>query len=82
MASVNCAAGGWHAAARMKTLAPLTRSWTLGVRPAYPAQSRSYQAVINAEQNWQLPPEALAGYQRGGLQALLSVSSRPPLQYC
>lgn len=60
-------------------LAPLTRSWTLGVRPAYPAQSRSYQAVINAEQNWQLPPEALAGYQRGGLQALLSVSSRPPL---
>lgn len=62
-----------------ETLAPLTRSWTLGVRPAYPAQSRSYQAVINAEQNWQLPPEALAGYQRGGLQALLSVSSRPPL---
>lgn len=62
-----------------ETLAPLTRSWTLGVRPAYPAQNRSYQAVINAEQNWQLPPEALAGYQRGGLQALLSVSSRPPL---
>ncbi len=31
-----------------ETLAPLTRSWTLGVRPAYPAQSRSYQAVINA----------------------------------
>lgn len=62
-----------------ETLALLTRSWTLGVRPAYPAQSRSYQAVINAEQNWQLPPEALAGYQRGGLQAQLSVSSRPPL---
>lgn len=62
-----------------ETLAPLTRSWTLGVRPAYPAQNRSYQTVINAEQNWQLPPEALAGYQRGGLQALLSVSSRPPL---
>ncbi len=62
-----------------ETLVPLTRSWTLGVRPAYPAQNRSYQAVINAEQEWQLPPEALAGYQRGGLQALLSVSSRPPL---
>lgn len=60
-------------------LAVLKRNWTIGVRPAYPAENRSYQAVINAEQSWQLPPEALAGYQRGGLQALLSVSSRPPL---
>ena len=57
----------------------LTRSWTLGVRPAYPAENRSYQAVISADQSWQLPPEALAGYQSGGLEALLSVSSRPPL---
>ncbi len=62
-----------------EALAPLTRSWTLGVRPAYPAQSRSYQAAISASQGWQLPPEALAGYQRAGLEALLSVSSRPPL---
>ncbi|NLC99266.1 MAG: alpha-2-macroglobulin family protein [Gammaproteobacteria bacterium] len=60
-------------------LAPLSRQWTLGVRPPYPAQSRSYQAAINAEQHWQLPPEALAGYQSAGLEALLSVSSRPPL---
>ncbi len=57
----------------------LTRSWTIGVRPAYPAENRSYQAVITAETPWQLPPEALAGYQRGGLEAMLSVSSRPPL---
>ena len=60
-------------------LAPLKRNWKIGVRPAYPAENRSYQAAINAEQSWKLPPEALAGYQRGGLQALLSVSSRPPL---
>ena len=60
-------------------LAPLTRSWTIGVRPAYPAQSRSYQAAISASQTWQLPPEALAGYQNAGLEAMLSVSSRPPL---
>ena len=60
-------------------LAALKRSWTIGVRPAYPAENRSYQAAINAEQSWQLPPEALAGYQRGGLEAMLSVSSRPPL---
>ena len=60
-------------------LAALQRDWSIGVRPAYPAVNRSYQAAISATQSWQLPPEALAGYQRGGLQALLSVSSRPPL---
>lgn len=60
-------------------LAALTRQWTIGVRPAYPAQRRSYQAAINANQAWKLPPEALAGYQTSGLEAMLSVSSRPPL---
>ena len=60
-------------------LAALKRQWTLGVRPAYPAQSRSHQAAISADQSWQLPPEALAGYQTQGLEAILSVSSRPPL---
>ncbi|MDY0249642.1 MAG: alpha-2-macroglobulin [Pseudomonas sp.] len=60
-------------------LTPLTRNWSIGVRPAYPAENRSYQAVISATTPWQLPPEALAGYQRGGLEAMLSVSSRPPL---
>ncbi len=58
---------------------PLVRSWTIGVRPAYPAENRSYQTAISATEPWQLPPEALAGYQAGGLEAMLSVSSRPPL---
>ena len=60
-------------------LAALTRQWTIGVRPAYPAQRRSYQAAINANKAWQLPSEALSGYQASGLEAMLSVSSRPPL---
>ncbi|MDY7218990.1 alpha-2-macroglobulin [Denitrificimonas sp. JX-1] len=60
-------------------LVPLKRSWMLGVRPAYPAQTRSIQGVFKSAQSWQLPPEVLAGYQAGGLQAVLSVSARPPL---
>lgn len=60
-------------------LAALKRDWRIGVRPAYPAESRSYQAAINANQSWRLPLEALAGYQTSGLEAVLSVSSRPPL---
>ncbi len=60
-------------------LAVLQRHWSIGVRPAYPAENRSLQAVFKQGQAWQLPVEALSGYQTGGLEALLSVSSRPPL---
>jgi uncharacterized protein YfaS (alpha-2-macroglobulin family) len=60
-------------------LAALTRTWQVGVRPAYPAENRRYQAAFSAGNAWQLPPEALAGYQTAGLEARLSVSSRPPL---
>ena len=60
-------------------LAMLRRHWTIGVRPAYPAENRSLQGVFRQGQPWQLPVDALSGYQASGLEALLSVSSRPPL---
>ncbi|MDV3444010.1 hypothetical protein R0G64_32245, partial [Pseudomonas otitidis] len=32
-----------------EALAPLTRDWTLGIRPAWPAQTRSFRAVLKGD---------------------------------
>jgi uncharacterized protein YfaS (alpha-2-macroglobulin family) len=59
-------------------LPAFTREWTIGVRPAYPAMLRQYRAVLK-DQIWTLPEGALEAFEPAGREALLSVSSRPPL---
>ena len=61
-----------------ESLPPFTREWTLGVRPAYPALLKHYRAVLK-EQPWSLPDSELALFEPAGREALLSLSSRPPL---
>ena len=61
-----------------ETLAPFTREWTLGVRPAYPALLKHYRTVLT-DQPWSLPDHALQVFEPAGREALLSLSSRPPL---
>ena len=61
-----------------ENLPAFTREWTLGVRPAYPAMLRQYRAVLK-DQAWSLPEGALEAFEPAGREALLSVSSRPPL---
>ena len=61
-----------------ETLAPFSREWTLGVRPAYPAMLRQYRAVLK-DQPWSLPDGELQAFEPAGREALLSLSSRPPL---
>ncbi|WP_268798139.1 alpha-2-macroglobulin family protein [Pseudomonas huanghezhanensis] len=61
-----------------ETLPPFSREWTLGVRPAYPAMLRQYRAVLK-DQAWTLPEGALQAFEPAGREALLSISSRPPL---
>ncbi|NBA95085.1 alpha-2-macroglobulin [Pseudomonas sp. R5(2019)] len=61
-----------------ETLAALSREWTLGVRPAYPAQLRHYRVVLK-DQPWQLPAGELEHFEQAGREALLALSSRPPL---
>lgn len=56
-----------------------SREWKIGVRPPYPALLQSYKAVIEAQKSWTLPVGALDRYQPEGLEALLTVSSLPPL---
>ena len=46
-----------------ETLAPFTREWTLGVRPAYPALLKHYRAVLN-DQPWSLPEGELQASEK------------------
>ena len=61
-----------------ESLPPFTREWTLGVRPAYPALLKHYRAVLK-DQPWTLPEGQLEAFEPAGREALLSLSSRPPL---
>ncbi|GFZ65853.1 lipoprotein [Pseudomonas amygdali pv. eriobotryae] len=61
-----------------ETLPAFTREWSIGVRPAYPAMLRHYRATLN-EQSWSLPDGALEAFEPAGREAMLSLSSRPPL---
>lgn len=58
----------------------LTRDWQIGIRPAVPAQTRRFRTVIPAAgEAWTLPADMEGGWQEGGLQAVLDISSQPPL---
>jgi uncharacterized protein YfaS (alpha-2-macroglobulin family) len=61
-----------------ENLPPFSREWTIGVRPAYPAILKHYRAALN-DQRWSLPEGALDAFEPAGREAMLSVSSRPPL---
>lgn len=53
--------------------------WKIGVRPAYPAQTRHFANVLRSGESWSLPTEAMAGLVAETLQGQLLVTSRPPL---
>ncbi|MFG0380188.1 alpha-2-macroglobulin [Pseudomonas sp. zbq_18] len=61
-----------------ETLDAFSREWRIGVRSAWPAQTRLLRSVLQGD-SWQLPPGTLADFEPAGREALLSVSSRPPL---
>ncbi|MGK3125732.1 alpha-2-macroglobulin [Candidatus Pantoea formicae] len=62
-----------------ETLAPSERKWTIGVRPAYPAQTLSFDNVMQTGQSWQVVASAFNGLQKDTLTGQLSLSNRPPL---
>ncbi len=61
-----------------ESLPPFTREWTLGIRPAYPALVKQFRAVLKGE-TWSLPAGVLDAFEPAGREALLALSSRPPL---
>ncbi|WP_286872319.1 alpha-2-macroglobulin family protein [Pantoea sp. UBA5035] len=62
-----------------EALADSQRSWKIGVRPAYPAQTLSVDGVMQAGQSWQVQAAALSGLQPETLSGQLSLSNQPPL---
>ncbi|MDO9320212.1 MAG: alpha-2-macroglobulin family protein, partial [Pseudomonas sp.] len=61
-----------------ENLPPLSREWTIGVRPAYPAKVQSFRAVLKGD-SWSLPAGTLDQFEVAGREALLALSSKPPL---
>ncbi|MNO36436.1 hypothetical protein D3C76_265050 [compost metagenome] len=61
-----------------ESLPAFTRQWSLGVRPAYPALLKHYRAALK-DQAWALPAGELELFEPAGREALLALSSRPPL---
>lgn len=59
---------------------PLSKGhWTLGVRPAWPAETRSFNSVVHTGMPWQLPAEAFSGLAPETMQGQLALSGHPPL---
>lgn len=61
-----------------ENLPAFSREWRIGVRSAWPAQQKHLRGVLQGD-SWQLPAGTLAAFEPAGREALLSVSSRPPL---
>ena len=62
-----------------ETVAPGKGHWTVGVRPAWPAQTRSFNGVMHPDMPWQLPAEMFSGLVPATIQSQLALSGRPPL---
>ncbi len=57
----------------------IDRSWFIDIRPPYPAQMVRHRKVINSGENFQLSPSLVNAYEAQSLQAILSLSTTPPL---
>jgi len=61
-----------------ETLEPWQRQWRIGVRSPFPAQVKTFRAVLESGKSWS-KEDVLNGFARAGLEARLELSSRPPL---
>lgn len=57
----------------------LEKMVSIGVRPAYPAKTDSFPAVVHPGDVWKLPNSALEGLDLSTVEAQLSITSRLPL---
>ncbi len=53
--------------------------WKIGVRPAWPAETRNFSAAIHSAEPWHIAGDMLAGLAQETLQGQLVLASRPPL---
>jgi len=55
------------------------RQWRIGVRSPFPAQTKTFRAILEAGDSWRLPDGALSNLAQAGLQARLELSATAPL---
>jgi uncharacterized protein YfaS (alpha-2-macroglobulin family) len=60
---------------------PLKREWAIGLRPPWPAQSRSQDLIIKPGETWRPESRLLDGLQQDGLKLQLSLGLSPQLNY-
>lgn len=68
-----------HARISGEGFAPLQRQWTVGVRPAYPAQIRESNLLLEPGAEAALPSELLRGLHASGTEMLVSMGNRANL---
>lgn len=62
-----------------ETFTPQQKSWKIGVRPAFPAQTVNSGAMLNPGESWQVPARHSEGLSPATLQGQLLLSGKPPL---
>ncbi|UGS39464.1 alpha-2-macroglobulin family protein [Pseudocitrobacter corydidari] len=62
-----------------ETLPPVSKSWKLGVRPAFPAQTVNSGAALQPGESWSMPQGYLTNFSPATVQGQLLLSGKPPL---
>ncbi|AGB77173.1 large extracellular alpha-helical protein [Enterobacteriaceae bacterium strain FGI 57] len=62
-----------------ETLPPVSKSWKLGVRPAFPAQTVNSGAALQPGESWSVPQGYLTNFSPATVQGQLLLSGKPPL---
>ncbi|MCP6058989.1 hypothetical protein NL388_27475, partial [Klebsiella pneumoniae] len=62
-----------------ETFAPQQKSWKIGVRPAFPAQTVNTGTMLNPGESWSAPAQHIDGFSPATLQGQLLLSGKPPL---
>ncbi|MEO3991732.1 alpha-2-macroglobulin family protein [Pseudocitrobacter cyperus] len=62
-----------------ETLPPINKSWKLGIRPAYPAQTVNVGAALQPGESWSVPADWQANFSPATIQGQLLLSGKPPL---
>ncbi|KFC06633.1 alpha-2-macroglobulin [Trabulsiella guamensis ATCC 49490] len=62
-----------------ETLVPVNKTWKLGVRPAFPAETVSSWGALQPGESWTAPANHLGGFSPATLEGQLLLSGKPPL---
>ncbi|MRS14676.1 alpha-2-macroglobulin family protein [Enterobacteriaceae bacterium RIT691] len=62
-----------------ETFTPLQKTWKIGVRPAFPAQTVNSGIALQPGESWSAPAAHIEGFSPATLEGQLLFSGKPPL---